>query len=341
MTSGAGLMYAGIAVLWAAVLIPMWLRGHDNTVESRSAERFGQAMRVLSRRPGADDGQDRAASDTSEQEPSPRVAPAQDSPPRRTVSAASSEAATATPRPSSARRPQRQTAQTRTSLARRRARTLAGLAGVTLLVGLLAVVGVLPVWVPVPVLVLLVAFVVNLRNQAKRSEALRTRRQIPGTASYQPPAAESAPTAVADHTVGEQRRRRSRFVSGPSRAVEVETKRVGSATAAEVSGDQLAEQPATADATAGDDEAWRPNPLPLPTYVTAPKAMRPIKVIDLTTPGAWTSGRFLEDEAAAEEDLLAASLAADELDALLEHEADGHDAGSSHDGEAARRAVGD
>ena len=48
--SGSGLIYAAIAILWAAVLIPMWLRNHDTAAENRSAERFGQAMRVLSRK---------------------------------------------------------------------------------------------------------------------------------------------------------------------------------------------------------------------------------------------------------------------------------------------------
>ena len=48
--SASGLIYAAIALMWAAVLIPMWLRNHDTAAENRSAERFGQAMRVLSRR---------------------------------------------------------------------------------------------------------------------------------------------------------------------------------------------------------------------------------------------------------------------------------------------------
>ena len=85
-----------------------------------------------------------------------------------------------------------------------------------------------------------------------------------------------------------------------------------------------------------------PNPLPLPTYVTAPKAVRPIKVIDLTTPGAWSSGRLLDDDLA-DEDLLAAEVADDELDALLEHEAAPPLPRRSDEptGQSSRRAVGD
>jgi len=52
-----------------------------------------------------------------------------------------------------------------------------------------------------------------------------------------------------------------------------------------------AEEPAAADGT------WQPHAVPLPTYVTAPKATRSIRTIDLSAPGAWTSGR-LEDSPA-------------------------------------------
>ena len=92
----------------------------------------------------------------------------------------------------------------------------------------------------------------------------------------------------------------------------------------------------TKGAPVSDDEAWRPNPLPLPTYVTAPKAVRPIRVIDLTSPGAWTSGRLFDDDLAME-DVLAEQVASDELDELLEHES----RGSRSDDDASRRAVGD
>ena len=40
--------------------------------------------------------------------------------------------------------------------------------------------------------------------------------------------------------------------------------------------------------TAAQRNAWQPQEVPTPTYVTAPKASAPRQVIDLTTPGAWT-----------------------------------------------------
>ncbi|WP_298328102.1 hypothetical protein [Haloactinopolyspora sp.] len=41
-----------------------------------------------------------------------------------------------------------------------------------------------------------------------------------------------------------------------------------------------------------DPDAWQPIPVPLPTYVTKPKAPRVARKIDLSKPGSWTSGRL-------------------------------------------------
>src|SRR2546423_15505523 len=37
--------------MWAGLLIPMWLRRHEQETEVRSVDRFSTAMRILSRRP--------------------------------------------------------------------------------------------------------------------------------------------------------------------------------------------------------------------------------------------------------------------------------------------------
>ena len=42
------------------------------------------------------------------------------------------------------------------------------------------------------------------------------------------------------------------------------------------------------------ERAWEPVPVPLPTYVSAPKAPRSVRIIDLSVPGAWTSGRLVD-----------------------------------------------
>ncbi|MCZ3387596.1 MAG: hypothetical protein LH645_00375 [Actinomycetia bacterium] len=326
--SASGLIYAAIAIMWAAVLIPMWLRNHDTASENRSAERFGQAMRVLSRKEQAaadeevrDSGADRAPAPLSARErQAPRIesavpiadarrAPAPRPAPR-------SEARPAA-RPARRQRPQR-------TLAQRRARTLAVMAGLTLLLMLVAAVTPMPWWAPLPVVVLLGTFVVHLRIQALQQQQRRSGR-----------ARRAAEPVTAPSTGGEFERSASGFVSGPSRAVVVETKGARPAGVTFDSVEQGADGP-TADE---GDETWRPNPLPLPTYVTAPKAVRPIKVIDLTSPGAWSSGRLLEDDLS-DEDLLAAEVADEELDALLAQEVAPPPA-SEEQGDAERRAVGD
>lgn len=47
---GSGLILLGIAGAWLAVLVPMALRSHDAAKAMSSADRFGDAMRVLARR---------------------------------------------------------------------------------------------------------------------------------------------------------------------------------------------------------------------------------------------------------------------------------------------------
>lgn len=301
--SSSGLIYAAIAIMWAAVLIPMWLRNHDSATENRSVERFGQAMRVLRRdqpRPSAD----------------------RDLPVRETARAETARVEAPRP-PRTAPAPRRRAPQP--SLAQRRARTLGVLALLTGLLVLTAAVTPVPWWAPLPVFALLVAFVVHLRVQARqrvqRHRVQRGRAARPLDESVTQPAPDAPQVAA------------SGFVPGPSRAVVVETKGSRSTQSADAAATAESTAPATQDA---DDAEWRPNPLPLPTYVTAPKAVRPIKVIDLTTPGAWSSGRLIEDDLA-EEDLLAAEVADAELDALLEQEAKATPDAESTD----RRAVGD
>lgn len=51
-------------------------------------------------------------------------------------------------------------------------------------------------------------------------------------------------------------------------------------------------------AAPSDPHAWEPVPVPPPTYLTKPKAEpRVVRKIDLSSPGAWTSGRLNPDGA--------------------------------------------
>jgi len=60
-----------------------------------------------------------------------------------------------------------------------------------------------------------------------------------------------------------------------------------------------------------DGKSWQPTSVPKPTYVSAPKAVTPKRVIDLTVPGAWS----------AEQELKAAAPAEDFFDQVLAEEA--------------------
>lgn len=316
---GSGLIYLAIVIVWAAILIPMFLRSRDAALEDRSVERFDHAMSILSQQEEAELPQApeyRAADPRKDEAQHRETLPAQTS--RRRVTTDQAVEQPAGP----AKRVRRQP-----SLARRRARTLITLLALTVVVALLAFTPFVPLWAPLPFAVLLVSFVVHLRNQAVRQQR---GRQSPAAERLEVSAPERAPAEGQSAQPHESSRpvTRTEFVPGPSRAVVVETKGTGAVASADSTSDP--------DSLLADDEAWRPNPLPLPTYVTAPKAVRPIRVIDLTTPGAWTSGRLLDDDSVME-DVLAEQVASDELDALLEHEA----RGSRSDDDASRRAVGD
>jgi len=64
--------------------------------------------------------------------------------------------------------------------------------------------------------------------------------------------------------------------------------------------------------------SWQPTQVPIPTYVNAPKAVVPKRVIDLTTPGQWSEEQAMLERQA----LAAASPSRDEIfDQQLEDEA--------------------
>jgi hypothetical protein len=61
--------------------------------------------------------------------------------------------------------------------------------------------------------------------------------------------------------------------------------------------------------SAQERNSWQPNRVPLPTYVNAPKAVVPRRVIDLTIPGVWSD----EQERLAREALAVAAPSRDEV----------------------------
>ena len=145
---GSGLIYAVIIGMWAAYFIPRWLRRHEELSESRSVERFDQAMRILSRRDPMPD-QRRIV-----MPPRPQAAavPAQRSRPRQAV---------------------------RASVAVRRRRALAGLLLTTFVASVATPLSPTPWWSPLVSLGLVMAYLVHLRRQARaRHHVRRTRTSV-------------------------------------------------------------------------------------------------------------------------------------------------------------------
>ena len=61
--------------------------------------------------------------------------------------------------------------------------------------------------------------------------------------------------------------------------------------------------------SAENRNVWQPTQVPAPTYLSAPKAIIPKRVLDLTTPGAWTE----EQERLEREALAAAAPSRDQI----------------------------
>jgi hypothetical protein len=316
---GSSLIYVAIVVMWACLLIPMWLRRHDQETEVRSVDRFSQAMRILSRRtpPSADSRylvmpRRPSAGPVPDLIADPGV-PGVTSDPREDRATVSAVLARATA-PTAAvrrrlsghlesRRSVRSTAPSprsgRQRLIARRRRMLVGLFGLTALLFVLAVAGVVSWWWQGVADLALLALVTHLRAEAKRASELerRRRRAVRARRGAGGPAREAAAFAPSYAAVDEP----------------------GLATSATFAGSAAA-----AETMVIDEDTWEPVPVPVPTYVTAPVAEyvaqsdeRPI--IDLTRPGAWSDsqvGAFLEDD---DEDLFDQMVADDAgLDVIVE-----------------------
>lgn len=172
-------------VVWAAVLVPMWLRRHDAVTESRSVDRFSTAMRVLSRRSPYGGGTRyvvmprRDAATCAAQVSTPQR------PPRRPTAEA----------PGVRRTPQ----DARARLREQRRQVLAVLLAVTGLLLVLALAGVVSWGLALLATVLLGGYVVHLRVQVVRTMSSARARPRPVDRSAVP--VEGSPTSGPDATV--------------------------------------------------------------------------------------------------------------------------------------------
>jgi uncharacterized membrane protein len=271
-----GLIYAVIVVLWAVVLLPMWLRRHDEVTESRSVDRFQGAMRPLSRRASAGDRREVLV---------PRR------PTTRAVPDGASDQMSAT-----------------AMAGRRRRRTLLALAGLTAVLAGLGAFAIVQLWTALLPFVLLLAFLAKVWITARRARsrdlaarraraaAVRRERRAAvqeavgpdGTLRVPPRRAVAARYEEASDPAPVQAEEQLAGLVGPAAAIPA---------AAAVAGlyDAVAER------------VWEPVPVPLPTYVLAAKAPRSVRVIDLSKPGHWTSGHLDPDERAELEEEIARS----------------------------------
>jgi uncharacterized membrane protein len=253
----SAVILAVIVIMWAVVLVPMWLRRHDAATESRSVDRFSAAMRVLSRRqPSSGSARYVLMPRRSSSAPTVHVSGAAAPRPKRVaVPAAASPARVAASAP-----------RRKASLAVRRRRVLLVLLGVTFLTMVLAAAGGISWVLQMLVDLFVVAFVVHLRTQAKRSAA--SARQRRRTSARVPDAAPASSSAPVTPTAARYAATLAR-TEAPAAAEVAEPVEVVEEPAAAV----LAEAGVVAEGTGTEDaSAWEPVPVPPPTYTMKPPA---------------------------------------------------------------------
>ena len=245
-------------------------------------DRFQGAMHILSRRPGSADRATRASKDAAGDR---RAVLIPRRPKTRTVPDGA-RAALASPA---------------SVAARRRMRIVGALASLVLIVLVLGLLHVVPLWSTAVPLVLLLAYLLQVRHAVRTAQArefserraraadLRAARMVGAVERQSAPArsrvaAQSvgvAPAVVAD---GAATVLVDEFFDAEAPARSVPAVRVPEPAVART---VLVEgEDGFYDAVA--ERVWEPVPVPLPTYVSAPKAPRSVRVIDLTKPGAWT-----------------------------------------------------
>jgi hypothetical protein len=155
----SAVIYAAIVVMWAIVLVPMWLRRHDAATESRSVDKFSTAMRTLSRRTHGTPGRRYVVM------------------PRREAGALSVHVSGAAVPSRPAARPAQRPQRPDNTLVARRRRVLLALLSLVFLTFILAVAGVLPWLLQLVIDLALAAFVAHLRAQARRAAVVSRQRR--------------------------------------------------------------------------------------------------------------------------------------------------------------------
>ena len=164
-----GLIYVVIIALWAAVLIPIWLRRHDQISEVRSTARFSSAMRSL-----GSQGQVQYAADYAIDSPMADVRPTDRAPrPARTTDHEARMMQT-TARPAEGLDPDYERELVRQAAATRRAIVLGSLTAILFVTLILAIMGVVPRWAPVLAAIPVIGFVLAASMTASARTSSRT-----------------------------------------------------------------------------------------------------------------------------------------------------------------------
>lgn len=266
-----GVIYAIIVIGWAAFLVPLALRRHDQAARNRSIERFSSAMRVLSRR-GGDEA---------------RVVV---TPPRsadRLVTPTSNDAVEAD-EPVRIPRPTR--AAMKAAAARRR-RVLVLLLALTAVVAGLAAFVLVPWWsVAIPV-----ALVVGFLWLARRQVRLADERfwQEAADSRPEPTNVVSRTAARVDASHGASRTDDATDATDDGEPTITLTAEQVARVAAAALEEEIVE--VVALTTANGESLWDPLPVTLPTYVDKPAAQRTYRNIELGEPGTWSAGHSAAD----------------------------------------------
>lgn len=249
--------------MWAVVLVPMWLRKHDENNESRSVDRFSRALGSLSSRldrGDRHDGADTVVIAARGKVPAGRAVLM----PGRPAGAQDHQVTVFGSARATGARPRRAVGP-----ATRRRRLIVGSLLVTLLVLVAGLLHRVPLWAAAVPALITMGLLVTARRQVARTAEM-----------------------------GRRRARRT-VLSEAARLAEAERLRAARAGAARVDAgaarSDVAAEPAFASpAPPAVADSWDAVPTTLPTYVTAPAATRVPRVIDRTTPGSWSGAAMLD-----------------------------------------------
>ncbi|GAB7003387.1 hypothetical protein JCM18899A_08580 [Nocardioides sp. AN3] len=268
----SALIFLGLALAWAAYLIPKALEHHEAGARTRSVDKFSHRLRVLARREPVDRRSTRLVTSrkpATHREPLDDVAPVADD----LADAVSDVAPDAVPDvvPDleqtgffAAQTFVRRSAASRA--ARRRRRVLGSLLLLFAMVGALAAGQVISSWWVVLPVTLVVGWLVACRKMVTWERAANRRPPVP---------------RVTDRV--------ERDATGSHAAISDDTAEVPVVHA------QVAEPIASGD-------GWELVPVTLPTYVSKPAApRRAVNAIDLDSTGVWTSGRTAADSVLAQQ----------------------------------------